>query len=134
MSRRAETWRRGAALSSLALAASLWLPWFHGVRAGGPYDLSGWSSFDSADVGLVIGCAVSLLAVATSAIAGRRVLGVPFTVGIVSAAFAGAEAISGHADGSTTAIHPRVGVYVALACGILLALTAQRCRATLRAG
>lgn len=124
-------WRRVAAVSSVALVATLWLPWFHGVEDGGPFDETGWSSFDSADVGLAVGCAVSLLAIATCSIAGKRILAVPLVVGIVSAAFAGAEAISGHADGSTTAIHPRVGVFVALTCGLLLAFAARRLRAAL---
>jgi len=115
----------------VALAASLWLPWFHGVEDGGPYDESGWSSFDSADVALVIGCAVALLAIATVGMTGKRILAVPLVVGIVSVAFAGAEAISGHPDGNPTAIHPRAGVFAALASGLVLAFAARRLRRAL---
>ncbi len=126
------TWRWLGAGASLALAASLWLPWFHGVDDSGPYSLTGWESFEAADIGLVIGCAVAALCLAISAPVTRRVLAAPLLVGVVSVVFAGGEALSGHPDHDPTADLPSAGVFVALASGLILAIAAQRLRTTFR--
>lgn len=120
------TWRWVAAASSTALAGSLWLPWFHGEGDGGPYTETGWSSFDSLDIVLTSGAGIALLAIGIgSRIPSRRPF-VPFFIGVVAAGFAGSEAILGHADHDPSAGRPEIGVFVALAFGLLLAFSARR--------